>query len=210
MAKKTTASSRGKRAALGNDPFAELSEASNAEEDNESPAKVSMPASAPKKASAAKKTTAAKKAPAAKTPASDVSSKKEGTPVESQPEETPDVALETKSAQPRDNADTDTVSEMKEQEEAEMAESNDVVLPEALMLPNAAEVAEEIAHALAVGQAFNLDASNVQRADTAGMQLLLAAVAQGRSQGLAVSLANPAEVVRSKAKILDLDKQLGL
>lgn len=173
-------SSKAPRGAIGSDPFAEMGDAGVDDSEQE----VSLPA--------------------AKKP-DDTSGVKDQTPASQAAPDQATGAEEPSEAQAAQQSAADEAGPV----ESEPA-SGDVVLPEVVMLPNAAEISDMIADALGRGEPFSIDAAALERVDTAGMQLLLAAVSQGRSQGLTVKLENASEVVREKARILDLGAQLGL
>lgn len=177
-------SSKTPRGAIGSDPFAEMGEAAADDSEQE----VSLPA--------AKKTTG-------KSTTKDQEPDSQAVP-DSPPADSPGANAES-AAQAVQESGSDGGSQVKSE-----PATSDVVLPEVVMLPNAAEISDMIADALGRGEPFNIDAGALERVDTAGMQLLLAAVSQGRSQGLTVKLENASEIVREKARMLDLGAQLGL
>lgn len=64
--------------------------------------------------------------------------------------------------------------------------------------------------ALASGEDITLDATAVQSADTAGLQLLYAFVRDSKQRGQSVTWCEPNAVLRRDAGLLGLDAALGL
>lgn len=85
-----------------------------------------------------------------------------------------------------------------------------VALGSELRIGNARALQATLCEALAAGGEIILDATAVQTADSAGLQLLYAFVRDSKARGMAVSwrLAQPA--LRRDAGLLDLDTTLGL
>lgn len=85
-----------------------------------------------------------------------------------------------------------------------------VALGAELRIGNARALQATLCEALAVGGEIMLDATAVQTADSAGLQLLYAFVRDSKARGVVVSwqLAQPS--LRRDAALLDLDRIMGL
>lgn len=79
-----------------------------------------------------------------------------------------------------------------------------------LRIGNVRTLHATLSEALASGEDITLDASAVQSADTAGLQLLYAFVRDSKRRGQAVTWREPNAVLRRDAGLLDLDAALGL
>ncbi|VUD56412.1 hypothetical protein TDB9533_02067 [Thalassocella blandensis] len=93
-----------------------------------------------------------------------------------------------------------------------MATSVDFHLPQNLTIANVQGLHDQL-EAL-VGEQdcdkVTLQAEDVQRADTAGIQLLLAFVHASKERQIAVDWKEPSDKLRAAAKVLGLDQDLGL
>ena len=78
---------------------------------------------------------------------------------------------------------------------------------------NIARVAEfysELTMILNEEKPVEVDASELERIDISGMQLLLAFYLKAKSSGLDISWGNPSDGFLRSAKLVGLEKQLGL
>ena len=93
-----------------------------------------------------------------------------------------------------------------------MAQTVEYQLPENLTVANVHPVHEQFE--LLVEDKANdhiiIHASSVQRADTAGIQLLYAMVVAAKERQITLSWDNPSEKLRSAAQILGMTGQLGI
>jgi anti-anti-sigma regulatory factor len=80
---------------------------------------------------------------------------------------------------------------------------------DSLDISGVAELHQQLNKALKDGQAVTLDASRVQRADTAALQLLAAFCQAARAEGVMVTWRQPSEVFGLSVHLLGLDGMLG-
>lgn len=80
---------------------------------------------------------------------------------------------------------------------------------DSLNISGVGELHQQLSKALKGGRAVILDASQVQRADAAGLQLLAAFCQAARARGVAISWRQPSEVFDLSARLLGLDGMLG-
>lgn len=85
-----------------------------------------------------------------------------------------------------------------------------VALGAELRIGNAGALQATLCEALAAGGEVILDATAVQTADSAGLQLLYAFVRDSKARGVVVSWRTAQPTLRRDAGLLDLDKALGL
>ncbi len=81
---------------------------------------------------------------------------------------------------------------------------------DSLDISGVGELHRQLSKALKGGQAVTLDASQVQRADAAGVQLLAAFCSAARSRGVAVTWRQPSEAFGLSACLLGLDGMLAV
>ncbi|UOD29833.1 STAS domain-containing protein [Massilia violaceinigra] len=77
-----------------------------------------------------------------------------------------------------------------------------------LTIYSAAQVRQTLLDALVARDALTLDLADVCEVDSAGVQLLLAAMRHAGSQGVALQLAGHSDAVREAFALLGLDAQL--
>lgn len=80
---------------------------------------------------------------------------------------------------------------------------------DSLDISGVGELHQQLSKALEDGQAVTLDAREVQRADTAALQLLAAFCQTARSRGVTVTWRQPSEAFAQSASLLGLDGMLG-
>lgn len=85
-----------------------------------------------------------------------------------------------------------------------------VALGAELRIGSARALQAMLSEALESGGEVIIDASAVQSADSAGLQLLYAFVRDAKARGMAVSWQVPEKTLRRDAGLLDLDTALGL
>ena len=81
---------------------------------------------------------------------------------------------------------------------------------DSLDISGVGELHQQLSKALKAGRAVTLDASQVQRADAAGLQLLAAFCQSARSRGVTVTWRQPPEVFNQSASLLGLDDILAM
>lgn len=81
---------------------------------------------------------------------------------------------------------------------------------DSLDISGVGELHRQLSKVLKDGQAVTLDASQVQRADAAGLQLLAAFCQTARSRGVTVTWRQPPEVFNQSACLLGLDDMLAV
>jgi anti-anti-sigma regulatory factor len=93
-----------------------------------------------------------------------------------------------------------------------MAHTLNYELPEQLTVANVQTLHEQLEHMVddAKNDHIVLQASGVQRADTAGIQLLYALVVAAKERQITLSWDNPSEKLRIAAQILGMSEQLGI
>ncbi|WP_370978916.1 lipid asymmetry maintenance protein MlaB [Agaribacterium sp. ZY112] len=93
-----------------------------------------------------------------------------------------------------------------------MPDKLEFTLPESLTIAQAHALHDELEALIEKKEADELvlHASNVGRADTAGMQLMLALVRFGKERQMSISWDQPSEKIISAAKILGIHSELGL
>ncbi|HWQ95022.1 MAG TPA: STAS domain-containing protein [Gammaproteobacteria bacterium] len=84
-----------------------------------------------------------------------------------------------------------------------------IICCDSLDISGVGELHQQLNKALDDGQAVTLDASQVQRADTAALQLLAAFCQTARNRGVTVTWRQPSEVFELSACLLGLDGMLG-
>jgi anti-sigma B factor antagonist len=88
------------------------------------------------------------------------------------------------------------------------AEARVVRLEPELTIYSAAQVKQTLVDALVARDALTLDLADVCEVDSAGVQLLLAAMRQAAAQGVPLLLAGHSAAVREAFALLGLDAQL--
>lgn len=81
---------------------------------------------------------------------------------------------------------------------------------DSLDISGVGELHQQLSKALKGGQAVAFDASQVQRADAAGLQLLAAFCRTARSRGVTVNWRQASEVFTQSASLLGLDDMLAV
>ena len=93
---------------------------------------------------------------------------------------------------------------------AKTATRNDIVCAGSLDISNVGELHKQLSQTLEGGQPIVMDASQVERADTAALQMLSAFCQAARTQGVTVTWREPSEVFTGSARLLGLTQMLGL
>ena len=89
-----------------------------------------------------------------------------------------------------------------------MSAENSLSLAEEISIMNVAEWQSTLLEVLENSTVINLDAAELCRIDTAGMQLLTAFVMQAQSAGIDFKWQNPSQILIGTAKQLGLEQAL--
>ena len=92
----------------------------------------------------------------------------------------------------------------------EMSDKNPIALPANMDLPASGHLYDQLTAALAEPELDKIliDGSNVERMSTAGLQIILAAVHNCKSQSKELILTNPSEKLSAAFELLGLKEEL--
>ncbi|MGD8525631.1 MAG: STAS domain-containing protein [Thioalkalispiraceae bacterium] len=91
-----------------------------------------------------------------------------------------------------------------------MTNTVNVVCEESVDISLVSELHNQIASQIEEGCTVSLDAGQVERIDTAGLQLFAALFSDAQVNNFTVNWVNPSEVVKTSARLVGLDKHLQL
>lgn len=91
-----------------------------------------------------------------------------------------------------------------------MAKTINIVCEDSVDISGIAELHNQIATQMVEGCTISLDASQVERIDTTGLQLFATLFNDAPSKNITVSWLNPSDALRTSARLLGLEELLQL
>lgn len=91
-----------------------------------------------------------------------------------------------------------------------MAKTINIVCEDSVDISGIAELHNQIATELEEGCTISLDASQVERIDTTGLQLFASLFNEAATKNMTINWVNPSDTLRSSASLLGLEELLQL